>query len=55
MRSTAQPRLQQRQQPGGPHPGRFRLDTDRVSIARNDAGDSDPPLRVQRATALMQA
>ena len=37
-------------------PAEFRLDTDRVSITRNDAGDLViHPLRVQRGTALMQA
>ncbi len=37
-------------------PAEFRLDTDRVSITRNDAGDlAIHPLRVQRGTALMQA
>ncbi|HRQ59678.1 MAG TPA: AbrB/MazE/SpoVT family DNA-binding domain-containing protein [Azoarcus taiwanensis] len=37
-------------------PAEFRLDTDRVSITRNDAGDLViHPLRIQRGTALMQA
>ncbi|ENO75553.1 hypothetical protein C662_17628 [Thauera sp. 28] len=37
-------------------PAEFRLDTDRVSITRNEAGDLViHPLRVQRGTALMQA
>jgi antitoxin VapB len=37
-------------------PAEFRLDTDRVSITRNDAGDLViHPLRLQRGTALMQA
>lgn len=40
----------------GRRPAEFRLDTDRVSITRNDAGDLViHPLRVQRGTALMQA
>lgn len=37
-------------------PAEFRLDTDRVSIARNEAGDLViHPLRAQRGAALMQA
>ena len=37
-------------------PAEFRLDTDRVSITRNDAGDLViHPLRMQRGTALVQA
>ncbi len=37
-------------------PAEFRLDTDRVSITRNDAGDLViHPLRMLRGTALMQA
>lgn len=37
-------------------PAEFRLDTDRVSIYRNEAGDLIiHPLRAQRGVALMQA
>ncbi|MDT7834853.1 antitoxin [Aquabacterium sp. OR-4] len=37
-------------------PAEFRLDTDRVSITRNEAGDLViHPLRVPRGAALMQA
>lgn len=37
-------------------PAEFRLDADRVSITRNEAGDLlIRPLRTQRGTALMQA
>lgn len=37
-------------------PAEFRLDTDRVSISRNEAGDLViHPLRAERGAALMQA
>lgn len=37
-------------------PAEYRLDTDRVSISRNEAGDLIiHPLRAQRGTALLEA